>query len=266
MPKPRRTRPCRRRALLAHGHGGKTLLGRRPVIPGDQSTHALAAATGFVSTAADLARFFAQLSPNAPSSFLSVASRREMTRPQWKDAFSPIPRSYGLGTISDDLDGWSAFGHSGGFPGYITRTAVIPDKDLAISCLTNAVDGPSHAWLEGAVAILKRFHTDGPPAEALSDWNGLWWGLWGATHLLPVGDRVLLANPSLANPLQKVPELTLTGPDEARIGEAGAFASYGESARLIRSADGAVAEVRIAGGRLLPEAVFAAEVEARYGA
>ena len=252
-------------APLAHGHGGKTLLGRRPVIPGDQSTHALAAATGFVSTAAELAKFFTQLSPGAATSFLSVASRREMTRPQWKDAFSPIPRSYGLGIITDDLDGWSAFGHSGGFPGYITRTAVIPERDLAISCLTNAVDGPSHIWLEGAVAILKRFQTEGPPASALAEWNGLWWGLWGATQLLPVGDKVLLANPALANPVQKVPELTLTGPDQARIAEAGAFASYGETARLVRDAAGAITEVHIAGGRLLPEVVFAAEVEARYG-
>ena len=102
-------------ATLARGHGGKALLGRRLVFPGDQSTHALASATGFVSTAADLARFFGQLSPNAERSVLSVASRREMSRPQWKDPWSPLAQSYGLGTISGSFDGWDHFGHSGGF-------------------------------------------------------------------------------------------------------------------------------------------------------
>ncbi len=51
---------------LASGHSTKLPLGRRVAFPGTASTHALASATGFVSTAADLARFFGQLSPDAP--------------------------------------------------------------------------------------------------------------------------------------------------------------------------------------------------------
>ena len=93
-------------APLARGHGGKALLGRRLVFPGDWPTHALAAATGFVSTAADLARFFAQLSPTAKTSVLSVASRREMSRQQWKDPWSAAPFTYGLGTIGSSFEGW----------------------------------------------------------------------------------------------------------------------------------------------------------------
>jgi len=251
-------------AKLARGHGGKALLGRRLVFPGDQPTHALASATGFVSTAPDLARFFAQLSPNAATSVLSVASRREMSRPQWKDPWSPLAQSYGLGTISGSFDGWGWFGHSGGFLGYITRTAVIPAQDLAISCLTNAVDGMSHIWLDGALGILKRFEEDGAPAPALADWTGRWWSAWGATDLVPVGEKVLLASPAMPSPFLKVPELTLTGADEARISQAGAFASYGEPARLVRGGDGAVIEVLIAGGRSIPEAALAAELIGRY--
>ena len=81
---------------------------------------------------------------------------------------------------------------------------------------------------------------------------------------MPVGDKVFLANPAMANPLLKVGELTVTGPDEARISEAGAFASYGEGARLIRGDGGEVTEVMIAGGRLIPEAAMAAELTGRY--
>ena len=41
---------------FAHGHSSKLPLGRRVVIPATNPTNALASATGFVSTAADLAR------------------------------------------------------------------------------------------------------------------------------------------------------------------------------------------------------------------
>jgi CubicO group peptidase (beta-lactamase class C family) len=256
--------PLPAQAKLAHGHGTKILLDRRQVFPGDQSTHALAAATGFVATAADLARFFGQLAPTAENSFLSAESRREMTRPQWQDAFSPEPRSYGLGTISGTFDGWPWFGHSGGFPGYITRTAAVPEQDLAISVLTNAADGLSHQFLDGVLAILKRFHDDGPATKATADWTGRWWSLWGATDLVPVGDKVLLALPGMFNPFAKVPELAVLGPDEARIALAGAFASHGEPVRRVRNKAGKVIEVRIASGRALPEAQLAKEMRAQH--
>ena len=58
-------------APLAQGHTGKALLGRRQPVPGDYPLNALTPAAGFVSTAADLARFFAQLSSNAAASPLS---------------------------------------------------------------------------------------------------------------------------------------------------------------------------------------------------
>jgi CubicO group peptidase (beta-lactamase class C family) len=249
---------------LAAGHSGKALLGRRLVFPGDQSTHALAAATGFVSTAADLARFFSQLSPNAATSVLSVASRREMSRAQWTDQWSVAPQKYGLGTISGTFDGWDWFGHSGGFQGYVTRSAVVPEHDLSLSCLTNAVDGMSGLWLDGAMAILKRFKEDGAPNAKLADWSGRWWSVWGPTDLVPIGENVILGLPSLANPIAKAAELTVTGPDEARITQSGAFGNYGEPARRIRGANGAVTAVQLAGSRMIAEADLAAELTARY--
>ncbi|MEJ0064321.1 MAG: serine hydrolase [Caulobacteraceae bacterium] len=250
---------------LARGHSSKALLARRLIFPGDQSTHALASATGFVSTAADLARFFAQLSPNAETSLLSAASRREISRAQWEDKWSVAPQRYGLGTISGTFDGWDWFGHSGGFQGYITRSAVIPEHDLSLSCLTNAVDGMSHLWLDGALAVLKRFKDDGAPNAELADWSGRWWSVWGPTDLVPIGEKVILALPNLANPVAKAGELTVAGPDEARITQSGAFGNYGEPARLIRDAQGTVMEVRLAGGRLIAEAELTAELVGRYG-
>jgi beta-lactamase family protein len=251
-------------AKLARGHSGKALLGRRLVFPGDQSTQALAAATGFVSTAADLARFFGQLAPTAETSVLSAESRREMSRRQWKDPWSAFDVGYGLGTMNGAFDGWDWFGHGGGFQGYLTRTATIPAAGLTLSCLTNAADGLSTPWQDGIMAILKRFHDEGAPDPKLQDWTGRWWSVWGASDLVPVGDKVLMAAPGLMNPLMKVGEITVTGADEGRITQAGGFASYGEPVRLIRGADGRVEAVQSAGTRLVREADLAAELTGKY--
>ena len=257
--------PLPAKVKLARGHSDKVLLGRRLVFPGDQSTQALASATGFVSTAADLVRFFSQLAPNAKTSFLSAASRREMTRPQWRDAYGQVERTYGLGTISGAIDGWDWFGHSGGFQGYLTRTAMVPSQKLAISVLTNAADGPSAWWLDGALQILQRFQAEGPVARGAADWIGRWWSVWGPTDLVPMGDKVLLASPGQNNPFLKAPELTITGTDTARITQAGAFHSFGEPARLVRGKGGKVVELRVAGGVALSEAGLAKELLSRYG-
>jgi CubicO group peptidase (beta-lactamase class C family) len=99
---------------FARGHTGELLTGKRMVIPGDQSLAALAPAGGVVSTAADVARFFAQLLPKAEHSVLSVASRREMTRRQWRNPHASLEQWYGLGTMSGSFEGWDWFGHGGG--------------------------------------------------------------------------------------------------------------------------------------------------------
>jgi len=251
-------------APFARGHGSKLPLGRRVVIPGDNPTNALAPATGFVSTASDLARFFNQLVPEAETSLLSVASRREMIRGQWPEEHSSLRRHYGLGIISGKLGKWSWFGHSGGFQGYITRTLTVPAQRLTVSVLTNAVDGPAQNWAEGVLHILQRFAKDGAPSAGLADWRGRWWGLWGAVDLVAAGDRVLVATPNLANPLLDASEIAITDGDEGRIVLAASFAHHGELARLERGPDGSVAALRLGGGRLLPEPELAAELAARY--
>src|SRR5262249_61628525 len=113
--------PLPRGPPFARGHTGRTLLGRRLVIPGDFSTHAIEPAAGFVSTARDLARFFAQLSPAARRSVLSAASRRKMVRRQWRNPHSTLEQHYGLGPISGSLNNWDRVRPSGALQGHIPR-------------------------------------------------------------------------------------------------------------------------------------------------
>ena len=252
---------------FAMGHSTKLPYGRRFVVPGFNAGNAMAAATGFASTARDLVRFFAALSPTAELSILSAASRREMTRRHWRDKHSGIERYYGLGTIIGPVGPWSWWGHSGGWPGTLSRTAHVPDHDLTISILTNAADGPAQPWMEGVMHIFKTFHTHGAPDDSNRDWTGRWWNLWGAMDLAPAGkNRVLVALPAQAQPFFDATVIEVASRDEGRVAEAQAFGDLGEPVRRVRGADGAVASVWIGGKHQITEADFKAEVAGRYSA
>jgi D-alanyl-D-alanine carboxypeptidase len=250
--------PARTKSLAA-GHGAKHPLGRRIAIDVSMGTHALASATGFVSTAADLARFYASLAPGARRSVLSDASRRELIRRQWTSEHDSTNRSYGLGTIGATTGAWAHFGHSGGFPGVITRTACVPAHDLALSVLTNAADGLSHQWLDGALHVLQAFEKHGAPSRRTARWQGRFWNLWGAFDLLAMGaSRVLLANPGLANPVLDASEIDVTGTDQGRVVQGGGFAHHGEPVRIERDARGRALRLWHGGTKLETEAAVRA--------
>jgi D-alanyl-D-alanine carboxypeptidase len=249
----------------ARGHSARLPLGRRVVIPGDNPSNALASATGFISTASDLARFLAQLDPAAEHSILSPASRREMIRPQWRYPHTDMERYYGLGTTSGKTAEWQWFGHSGGFQGFITRTVVLPEPQVAVSLLTNAVDGPAGPWLDGVIHILAMVARHGAPTDKVRDWTGRWWTLWGAVDLVPIGDRVFVATPSLPNPFTEASEVSIADRDLGHFIAAAGTARYGEEVRRVRRPDDTVGEVWFGGTRLTSDAEVAAELESRYG-
>ena len=247
---------------IASGHSGKLPLGRRVVLPGHQATNALAPATGFVGTAADLARFFSQLIPSSKSALLTVASRREMTRPQWRNPHSTLERHYGLGTMSGGVRDWWWFGHAGAFQGFLSQTAALPAHDVTVSIVTNAIDGNAYQWMAGALQILATFARHGAAADAVRDWGGRWWSIWSTTDLVPMGAKVLVANPALPMPFADASEITVADPDHGTIAVANGYGSHGEAVERIRGSDGQVRELRLAGGTLVPEARVAQELSA----
>ena len=234
------------------------------VIPGDNPANALAPATGFVSTARDLARFFAQLDPAANESVLAIASRREMIRHQWRNPHFSFERYYGLGIYSGKLADWEWFGHNGAFPGFVSRTAVLPDPGLAVSVVTNAADGLADRWLEGAIHILASFAKHGAPTGEVRDWTGRWWTRWVAIDLVAMGGKVMVGSPALPNPFADASQISVSSPDCGHISLATGFAHYGEPVRRIRGADGNVEEVWLGSARFQPEAAVAAELDQHY--
>jgi CubicO group peptidase (beta-lactamase class C family) len=257
--------PLPRRVPLARGHTGKLPLGERRVIPGETQTNALASATGFVSTAGDLARFFAQLAPGARGSVLSAASRRDMIRRQWRCPHPVLEWYYGHGVITGALAGWDWFGHTGRFPGYTSRTATLPEPGVTISVITNATDGLADFWMEGVAHILHRFAADGAPPRRLEAWSGRWWSHWGPLDAVPVGDKVLMANPAFSNPFMDPIEIEVVGRERGRIVQANGFANYGEPAWLARGRSGRALALQLGGARLVSEAALAREMSRHFG-
>ena len=257
--------PSGRGVPVARGHSAEQPLGRRVVIPGDNPTNALAPATGFVSTAADLARYFASLDPAAKRSVLSPASRRAMLHKQWRDPHSTVESHYGLGLIMGSAEGWEWAGHGGGFQSCLSFTAMLPGRELCLSVLTNATDGLAEAWSEGAIEILKTFATNPPPSVRTRAWTGRWWSLWETVDLVALGNRVVVASPGLLNPFSGADEIAVTGKDRGTISLADGYGRHGEAARLVRGRDGRVQEVWLGGARLVSEARAKAEMKRKYG-
>jgi CubicO group peptidase (beta-lactamase class C family) len=256
--------PLPKGAALARGHSRKAPLGRRVVVPGDNPTSALAPATGFVATAGDLARFFAQLDPAAPKSLLSPASRREMVRRLWRNPHSSLEQHYGLGVSWGKVGDWDWFGHGGGFQSCLSRTSVLPGRGIVVSVLTNALDGLAHQWSDGAIRILRRFAEAGAPQPKTRDWTGRWWSLWGTVDLVPTGEVVTVAAPGFLDPFMDASEIAVEARDRGTIRLANGYASHGEPVRRLRDRQGRVREVWLAGTRLLPQARLAAEMRRRY--
>lgn len=256
--------PLPRGTPIAHGHTCKLPLGRRLVTPSAKPIRAVAPAGGFVSTARDLVRYFGQLSPNAKGSVLSVESRREMVRRQWRDPHSSVERYYGLGIISGSLQGWDWFGHSGAFQGTITRTCVLPEQDLTVSVLTNARDGCAEQWVDGTIQILQTYARNGAPSRKASGWTGRWWTFWNPIDLVPMGDKVFVARPDGFNPFMDANELAVRDRNKGWIRLAGGFENHGEPVRLVRNRRGTAIEFWLAGAKFLPEAKAAKEMAARF--
>ncbi|WP_165367751.1 serine hydrolase domain-containing protein, partial [Phytoactinopolyspora endophytica] len=114
-------------------------------------TAAMSPATGFYSTAEDVVRYVAAHF-HGDDRILSDASKRLMQRAEWKVDGSE--GEYGLGLDRADIGGRRVFGHGGGYPGHITKTYFDPEDRLAVSVLTNAIDGPAEPLASGLVRLV----------------------------------------------------------------------------------------------------------------
>ncbi|WP_233492212.1 serine hydrolase [Blastococcus sp. TF02A-30] len=239
---------------FAAGHTGLLLgEGTREVIE-HVDTRAMAAATGFYSTAEDLSAYGAA-HYLGDERLIGDDSKRLMQRLESVvTAYGSEIGRYGLGLELMTVGERQLVGHSGGYPGHITLTLVDPVGRLVVSVLTNAIDGPAHELAVGLVrlvdvALSPRTEVPPPPADAppLASFTGRFAGLWGLLDVAELGGRLVLLRPTAPDPLPTVEELQVLDASTLRVAAQPGFGASGERVPVERDAAGRVTAIRLAG-------------------
>ncbi|MGO9819584.1 MAG: serine hydrolase domain-containing protein [Solirubrobacteraceae bacterium] len=214
-------------------------------------TGALDAATGFTSTAADLARWGASHLPG-DERLLGAPWQRRTLRPGFDvDDHDPDAGRYGLGFDLRTVHGRRTFGHAGGYPGHATRLTVLPDDRVSIAVCVNAVDGPAQPLADGlvALAVLAAAEPDGAPVSSEVDrYCGSYANLFGVTDIVRLGRRLLVIDPSTDDPGTEVVALERDGQHMFRTVRTPGYGSYGERVQFDVDEDGRVISARLHGG------------------
>ena len=232
----------------AVGYGSLSTATRRQPLPHVDTT-AMDAATGFTSTAEDLARYFAahalgdeRLLPDR----VKRLQQRVANLTQEGDDLT----GYGWGMVVEEVDGRRFVGHSGGYPGHITKSLLDPVTGLVVVVLTNAMGGPATALARGVVHLLQAAAkkpaapAPAPSATALAR-TGRWASAWGVVDVAALGGRLLVLDPTSTTPAENADELA-EDDDGLRIRSGSGYGSVGEPVTFTPEGDG-VAQLRYGG-------------------
>lgn len=249
-------------------------------VVGNPSTHALAPATGFVADAEDLSAY-AAAHAFGDTRLISDGTQRLMQRPE-----SFIVRRgeeqgrYGLGLVLEKVGKRHTVGHSGGFPGFITRTLLDPTDGLVVCVLTNQAGGPASELAAGLIRLIDlALEKSGPEAASSSAWpegtplgmsaqeareegidpasfTGRFLSSWGHTDIRVLGDRLIVFSPDLADPADDAEELRILDADTLVTPAEPGFGAPGERWHATREPSGRITSLRAGGGTLLPEEEF----------
>lgn len=248
------------------GHSRPHGPARERVTVDETGTGALAAATGFASRAEELSRFFAALVPGA-AGLLSDRSLRLMHRAESTFERRGATASYGLGLIGTAVGQRAMVGHSGGFPGQITRTLVDPVSGLVVCVLTNAVDGPAEALATGLVRLVDVLSRDAAAWQGLPDGvtvgdlerlTGRYLSLWGVLDVVRGGDRLVTLDPTTPGPLDDLKEMRALDATTLRPEDEDGFGGSGEAVPFELDDEGRVVRVRVTGVSSWPEETYLA--------
>ena len=237
-----------RAAAYASGHSGRTAYGDpRRVIP-HVDTRAMAAATGWYSTAREMTRY-GQAHVFGDETLLTDASKRLMQREESRVTVRDreIGR-YGLGVDLRKIGDREVIGHSGGYPGHITRTWIDPKDGLVVSGLTNSVDGPADAIVTGIIQIvdlaLKAAAEEPDPIPAGLGVSGRFANLWGVTDVVDLGGVLHAVQARMPEPATAHQRLVVDG-DRLAIEAVPGFGPTGETVAIERRDDGEIHSIRL---------------------
>lgn len=255
----------------AAGHTGLIDGGEPRETIGHVDTRAMASATGFYSTAEDLTRYGAAHFFGA-TDLISDASKRLIQRPESKVISHGTEQGqYGLGLDLTTIDDRTLVGHSGGYPGHITRTFIDPHDQLVVSVLTNCIGGPAGVLATGVIKLLnlaaKQHHLADAPADIdLSRFAGLFANLMGVMQVGVLGGRLVGFFAAAPDPTAAYDELQVIDQDNLALRPEAGFGPVGERIEYTWSAKGVPDVVRYCGSSRWPIETFLARRSAQIAA
>jgi CubicO group peptidase (beta-lactamase class C family) len=219
-------------------------------------TRAMAAATGFYSTARDLVDYLAAHFLG-DDRLLDDDAKRQLQHGAWD--VGGDKGKYALGFSVETIGKRRVIGHGGGYPGHITRSVADPRAGLAVSVLTNAIDGPAQSLAHAAVRLIDLACAQAPaqtPAAAphvdLTRFGGRFASLWGVLDVACLGRRLYALDPSGDDPADQPDALEVVDATTLRFAGANGYGSFGEPLRYEFAADGAVRSLRAGSMTYLP--------------
>lgn len=237
--------------LLTKGYGIELFYKDRRVF--DQiDTRDMSSATGFYSNAEDVCRYFsAHFIGN--DNLIGDTSKRQMQHGYWKP--EGTKERYGLGMVHYKKKGWKIYGHSGGFPGFITNTQFDAKRQLVMTVLTNAYDGPAKMICSGILNIIDTFQQDTddikPKATSLKKFAGRFYSTWGPTDIVLVGKKLFAIDPLWWTDFEDAEELSVLDENTLKIEKASGYESPGETIRYKFASNGKVSSIIYAGRTML---------------
>ena len=257
-----------RASEYAGGHSALSYADTR--IPIDHvDTAAMAAATGFFSTASDLVRYTSAHFEH-DERLLGDDAKRQMQHAEWD--VDGTDTSYGFGFGIATIGERRLLGHGGGYPGHITRTFFDPVDRLSVSVFTNAIDGPALAWANAAIRLIDLAADEGGgggggdrrPSAELAPYCGRFASLWGVYDIVDLGGRLYQLDPSVADPVMSPTRLDVIDERTLRIASTIGYGSRGERISYEFAEDGSVASVRAGSGTTaLPIEAYRAALHGR---
>ena len=232
---------------LATGYGREMYRRERQTF-GHIDTQALSSATGFYSNAEDVCRYFSAHFIGT-TALISDASKRTMQHGYW-DA-KDDGEKYGLGMIHYPRNGWKLYGHSGGFPGFITDTQFDAQKQLVVSVLTNCYDGNASQVCKKIINIIDIFQQDADTSRQhtheLRRFEGRFYVMWGIIDIVAVGNKLFTVNPLEWAEFDAAEELEVVDDTTLRIKKASGYSAPGEEIIYSFDKDGRATECRYGG-------------------
>lgn len=201
-------------------------------------TNVMASATGFSSNVVDLCRFMAaQFDGN-------TQLLQDETKQAMRHIHSPkteTSAAWGLGLESWEVDERRLYGHSGGFPGFISRFGFDAEREIGVVVLANAIDVPSSALADGIWKCIHYFikHDEAFPPEETTNANlvdgvGLYRNIWGDIELIAIDNQLVFYNQGQDSPAESLYQLRYEKDDAYRIVSGRGGGHIGELLRFVR--------------------------------